>query len=256
VKVVARRAIMKAARWIALSVLAAGVALAPWPAIAADHPTDAQLQKKVEQRLFDNDVIGVKVAVASGTVTLTGTVSSVGDIQDAEDVARRTHGVRGVVNQITVSAPENDTNIAEEVAGQISDDPQYSVFDEVGLIVKDGVVTLTGAVTSEEKSRDMVRIASKIDGVRAVKNEIKTLPASTFDDELRTAVAARIYGDAVFAQYADSTDPPIHIVVDGGHVTLVGAVDSTVERQKAEIDARGVFGVLGVVNNLVVEKDS
>lgn len=245
---------MKAAKWLAFSVLAAGVALAPWPAMAADHPSDAQLQQRVERRLFDNNIIGVKVAVASGTVTLTGTVSSVGDRQDAEDIARRTHDVQGVVNQITVSARADDTAVAEEVAGQISDYPRYSMFDEVGVIVKDGVVTLTGAVTDEVKSRDMVRIASKVEGVRGVKNEIKTLPASTFDDEIRTAVASRIYGDALFVQFADSDNPPIHIVVDRGHVTLVGTVDSDVERQKAAIDARGVFGVLGVVNHIVVEK--
>jgi hyperosmotically inducible protein len=243
---------MKAAKWIALSVLVAGAAVLPSPAAAADHPSDAQLQQTVEQRLLDKDVVGVKVAVASGVVTLTGSVSSVGDRQDAEDIARRTHDVRGVVNRLTISAREDDTAIAEEVAGQISDYPQYSMFDDVSVISRNGVVTLVGAVTLGVKARDMARIASRVEGVRAVKNEIRTLPASTFDDEIRTAVAARIYGDLFFEQYADSSDPPIHIVVDKGHVTLVGTVDSAVERQKAEIDARDVFGVMAVENDLQV----
>jgi hyperosmotically inducible protein len=243
---------MRAAAWIGLSVVVASAAVAPSPAIAADHPSDAQIEQRVERSLFERNIVGVKVAVASGTVTLTGSVSSVGDLQDAEDIARRTRDVRGVVNQLTVSAREDDTAVAEEVAGQISDYPQYSMFDDVSVIVRKGVVTLTGAVTLKVKSRDMARIASKVEGVRGVRNEITTLPASTFDDEIRTAVAARIYGDALFEQYADTSEPPIHIVVDKGHVTLVGIVNSDVERQKAEIDARGVFGVMGVVNDLVV----
>jgi osmotically-inducible protein OsmY len=243
---------MRAAKGLALSVFVAGAALLPSPASAGGRPNDARLRQTIERRLFDKNIVGVKVAVESATVTLTGSVSSVGDVQDAEDIARRTHDVRGVVNELTVTPRESDRAIAEEVVGRLSDYPKYTMFDDVSVLAKNGRVTLVGAVTMRVKAKEMAQLASKVEGVRAVENEIRTLPASSVDDEIRTEVASRIYGDFLFQQYADATDPPIHILVEKSHVTLIGTVDSAVERQKAGIDAREVFGVMGVENDLQV----
>ena len=52
------------------------------------------------------------------------------------------------------------------------------------------------------------------------------------------------------ASYAIQVNPPIHVIVQHGRVTLTGFVISEVERRKAEVIARGVFGVLGVDNKL------
>jgi osmotically-inducible protein OsmY len=60
---------------------------------------------------------------------------------------------------------------------------------------------------------------------------------------LRVAIANAIYSDPAFDNYS-RVDPPIRVIVNNGHVTLVGYVRSQIELIKAESAARGVFGVL------------
>jgi len=145
-----------------------------------------------------------------------------------------------------------DAAIASEIRETIASYPLYSVFDDVHAVVEDGSVTLEGEVTVGYKSADIARRVGSIPGVREVHDVVRVLPASTLDDELRVAVASEIYGDPLFEPYAHRADPPIHVVVEHGEVTLTGAVASGIERLKAEIDARDVFGVAGVDNDLVV----
>ena len=63
---------------------------------------------------------------------------------------------------------------------------------------------------------------------RSVANKITVLPLSRFDDELRQQIARSIYGHANFFNYAAMTNPPIHIIVEHGAVTLTGVVASDV----------------------------
>jgi hypothetical protein len=76
-----------------------------------------------------------------------------------------------------------------------------------------------------------------------------------FDDQIRYAAAVRIYNDPLFWNYAIQVNPPIHIVVKHGRVTLSGVVISEVERRKAEQIARSIFGVLSVENKLRPERE-
>jgi hyperosmotically inducible protein len=160
--------------------------------------------------------------------------------------------VKSVANRPAVARGESDEATAREVARRVRRYVLYSIFDDVSVGVQDGRVTLTGEVTMGFKANDIARIASKVRGVQQVRNEIRTLPASQFDEQLRAAIASRIYGDPTFEAYAVQATPPIHIVVESGHVTLTGAVGSEVERVKAGFAAREVFGVMGVDNELKV----
>jgi hyperosmotically inducible protein len=153
----------------------------------------------------------------------------------------------------TVARGETDQEIAEEVAGKIRRYAFYTIYDDVYIEAEDGVVTLTGRVTMPHKANDMAKLAGQVSGVRDVRNRIQTLPVSAFDDELRIAIASQIYRDPLFWNYAIQVNPPIHVIVEHGRVALTGAVHSEVEKQKAEVIARGTFGVLGVDNQLRVD---
>jgi hyperosmotically inducible periplasmic protein len=48
--------------------------------------------------------------------------------------------------------------------------------------------------------------------------------------------------------------PPIHIIVDNGHVTMEGVVARQLDKQVAEMQAKSVPNVFSVTNNLRVEE--
>ena len=64
-------------------------------------------------------------------------------------------------------------------------------------------------------------------------NNLKELPVSQFDDELRVRIARAIYGSPHFRGYGSMVNPPIHIIVAHGRVTLEGVVNNNVDRMIA-----------------------
>ena len=149
-----------------------------------------------------------------------------------------------------------DKQIAMDVARELRTYANYSVFDHVEIGVQDGVVTLKGKVTMGFKAEEMEKKAAEAPGVKEVVNRIEVLPASMNDDQLRRMLADAIYRDPTFTGYSLQTDPPIHIIVEGGRVTLTGVVRNELESRKAESIARGIFGVLSVENRLRMESES
>jgi hyperosmotically inducible protein len=124
----------------------------------------------------------------------------------------------------------------------------------VNAHVKDGVVTLTGKVTMPYKRNDIAKRVARIDGVREVRDEIAVLPVSPWDDELRYRIAGSIYNHSNFWNYAIMANPPIHIVVERGRVTLTGVVQSNVDRMLAQSLATQ-FGAFSVTNELKTDAE-
>ncbi|HEY7499362.1 MAG TPA: BON domain-containing protein [Vicinamibacterales bacterium] len=142
-----------------------------------------------------------------------------------------------------------DVRIATEIGRQIDRYPQFTIFDDVNGSVEEGVVTLAGKVTMPYKKSEIEKRAAAVEGVRRVVNNIGVLPVSPYDEELRLRIARAIYGNSAFWRYGASANPPIHIIVENGHVTLTGVVNSNVDRALARSLATG-FGELSVTNAL------
>jgi hyperosmotically inducible protein len=142
-----------------------------------------------------------------------------------------------------------DKALAEEIARSISAYPRFTIFDDVNIALENGLVTLTGKVTMPYKRDEIGTRVGKVDGVREVANRIEVLPVSPFDDDLRYRIARAIYGSPSFWTYAAMANPPIHIIVERGRVTLTGVVNSNVERMLARSLATG-WGELSVSNEL------
>ena len=147
-----------------------------------------------------------------------------------------------------------DFQVFKDVATSVERYTQFTIFDDVSANVKDGVVTLTGKVTMPYKRDDIARRVAKIDGVRSVTDRIDVLPVSQFDDQLRMRIARSIYGNANFWNYGIMPNPPIHIVVEHGRVTLTGVVQSNVDRMLARSLATQ-FGALSVTNDLKTDAE-
>lgn len=151
-------------------------------------------------------------------------------------------------------ANRKDLQVLKDVATTVDRYTQFTIFDDVNAAVKDGVVTLTGKVTMPYKRDDIARRVAKVDGVRSVESRIGVLPVSSFDDELRYRIARSIYGNSSFWNYSIMPNPPIHIVVEHGRVTLTGVVQSEVDRMLARSLATQ-FGALSVTNDLKTDAE-
>ena len=146
-------------------------------------------------------------------------------------------------------SPREDLQVFNDVSKQVTRYTQFTIFDSVDASIDDGAVVLSGWVTMPYKKDDLERRVAKVDGVTSVRNDIQVLPVSQFDDELRFRIARAIYGNSSFWQYASMANPPIHIVVNKGRVTLDGVVNSNIERMLARSLATG-FGAFEVTNQL------
>ena len=147
-----------------------------------------------------------------------------------------------------------DLQVFNDISKTVNRYAYFSIFDDVDVAVKDGVVTLTGKVTMPYKRDDIEKRVAKVDGVGEVRNRIGVLPVSQFDDELRYRIARSIYGNSNFWNYATMVNPPIHVVVEHGRVTLTGVVNSEVDRMLARSLATQ-FGAFSVTNNLKTDAE-
>lgn len=148
----------------------------------------------------------------------------------------------------------NDDLLTLDVIRSVNTYTRFTIFDDINVKVDNGTVTLLGKVTMPFKRDELARRIERLGGVVAVNNEIEVLPVSVYDDELRRKVARAIYGNSAFWQYAAMVNPPIHIIVEGGRVTLTGVVASEVDRALARSLATG-RGELSVVNALKTDAE-
>ena len=137
-------------------------------------------------------------------------------------------------------------NVAKKIRGYVF----FTIYDDVNIGVEEGIVNLTGRVTWPFKATEIAERVSRVLGVQELRSEIQVLPVNSHDSRLRRVLAFRIYRDPLFVGLGNRANPPIHIVVERGRVTLTGAVQSKVEKRKAEIIARSTHGVFSVENRL------
>jgi len=145
--------------------------------------------------------------------------------------------------------------IQHEIFHELLTLPYYGIFDNLGFeIGQKGTVTLTGQVTRPSLKSDAERVVKSVEGVEQVINKIEVLPTSPNDDRIRLNVYRAIYRHDALERYGLGANPPIHIIVKNGNVTLEGVVNSKMDSQIAEMQARGVPLTFSIKNNLRVEK--
>lgn len=137
--------------------------------------TDTELARAVRDALvWDAFVPDEKITstVAMGIVTLEGLVQTWTQRADAERVVRGLSGVRGVINQITVSAkPVDPTRIKNEIEDALERQAEREAR-RIGVSVKDGVVTITGRIRSWAEKNAIDRVVGFAPGVRRVEDQL------------------------------------------------------------------------------------
>jgi hyperosmotically inducible protein len=147
-----------------------------------------------------------------------------------------------------------DREVALRVAASVRGYAPFSIFDDVNVAVGDGTVTLSGVVTMPYKRDELGVRTAKVEGVRRVVNDLRVLPVSKTDSDLRTRIAQAIYNHPDFLMYATMAHPSIHIIVERGRVDLTGSVANNIDRQLAYALAQQVPGTFEVKNSLRVDK--
>jgi len=218
---------------------------------------DNQIQNTVTQKLESKrQFSNVQASVEDGIVKLTGTVDLYQRKLDAAKLARKTANVQGVDNLITVAGPNiSDAQLEQKLATKLTYVREgYDItFDYFALGVKDGVVTVEGQDRTGLGRDEALYDIANMPGVKDVIDNISIEPVSQFDDGLRLRALRVIYGDSVLSRYAIDPARPIRIIVDNGHLTLYGSVDSKMDKEVAGIRANQLFGAFSVDNKLQVE---
>lgn len=237
-----------------LSLLILTLVLGTATSWAGPPPTDAQTTDSLHSHL-DRTVVtkhgDVQVTYAGGVATLSGSVDNLGSKLDIEKSVRKTKGVTQVVDNIQIRADDaTNEQILARARHEIVMYYAYGIFDNIELAADNGTLVVSGQVTQPFKKSDIGNFLTRVKGVAAVQNDLEVLPVSNFDDRLRLQVARAIYSDPYFLHYANQAQPPIHIVVKNGYVTLEGVVASNMDRNKANMDALSAGLSFSVVDKL------
>jgi osmotically-inducible protein OsmY len=143
----------------------------------------------------------------------------------------------------TATETRTDEQIQQEVLAELKYEPRVTP-NEIGVVVKNGVVTLTGWVDSYTKRWAAEEAAHRVRGVKAVANDIEVrLPGSSerTDADITAAAIQALQVDAVLP--VDKVD----VTVSKGWVTLKGEVEWQYQKEDAERVVRRLTGVKGVV---------
>ena len=191
---------------------------------------------------------GITATTVSGIVTLSGSVDNLAAKTYAVAEAKKINGVLGVIDKINVTPSFRwDTDISNAVLRRILNS---AVIRSQGLIVtcKDGVVTLSGTVSSYSEEQQAGLLASEVRGVKQVTNNIVTKWNSTRSDlEIKNDAVAAI-GRNVYL-----VGLPITVAVQDGIVSLSGVVGNAYEKDHAFDAVRWISNVTGVKNGLTVQ---
>jgi len=176
-------------------------------------------------------------------------------------------------NQKTWAA-EDAQRIVQQVRHELLSLTNYGVFDSLSFSIQGKSIVLRGYASRPTLKSDAERAVKKIQGVASVVNQIKVLPNSPFDDQIRVGVYTRIYTQPALRKYTGSPvgfgmfpsvarraggitqDPPqgyhaIHIIVNNGHVILTGVVNNESDASIAAMQANSTPGTFSVDNDLM-----
>jgi osmotically-inducible protein OsmY len=217
--------------------------------------TDAQIHHDVLEELkWDSrvDETEVGVQVASGVVTLTGTVTSWAKRVAAQEAAHRVIGVRDVANDIKVKVAGGLTRTDTEIAQAVRQALEWDVFvpeEKITSTVADGWVTLDGAVDRWSQRYDAERAVRNLTGVKFVVNRISVKPTKPVPEDVRRAI------EQALERRAEREARRIRVDVKDGVATLMGTVHSWAERKSVVAAARFTPGVQMVEDRLRTEPD-
>jgi osmotically-inducible protein OsmY len=213
--------------------------------------SDSEIERDVREELKWEphlDAADIAVAVKDGVVTLAGFTKSYTDRLEAELAAKRVAGVHAVANDIEVRLPaidqRPDPDIARDAVVALKSELPIS-HDRIKIIVKDGWITLEGAVEWQYQKTTAETAVRRVKGVKGVTNVITVKPKVEPSELQRKIMEA-------FKRNAEVDANRITVEAHGSEVILKGTVRSWIEREEAERVAWSAPGITHVEDRIVV----
>jgi len=144
---------------------------------------------------------------------------------------------------------KNDVDLQRDVFDELKWEPAVHSTD-IGVIVKDGVVTLEGVVDSYPEKWAAERAAKRVSGVKALALELEVkIPGfgKQSDADIAEAAENALKWDVLVPQ------DRIEVTVEKGFLTLEGQVDWEFQRSAAKRAVQYLTGVKGVANEITVK---
>ena len=144
---------------------------------------------------------------------------------------------------------ESDLALKKAVLAELEFEPSVNL-DDIGVSVRDGIVTLTGSVSNYAEKLAVARAAKRLAGVRGVAEDIVVkLPESARRSDSQIGAAAV---DAI--QWITTVpEDTVEIKVRDGWLSLEGAVGGWAQKSAAEEAVRNLAGVKGVTNLILIK---
>ena len=146
---------------------------------------------------------------------------------------------------------KSDRDLQDALLAALAWDPGVEVA-QIGVTVKDGVVTLRGCVATPQENWTAEGIARHMVGVRAVANDLDVSPAG--NAVLSDSTIAEIAANALEWD-SGVPDGAVKVTVRNGWLTLTGTVAHQSARSAAELAVHRLRGVKGVANSIIVAPD-
>lgn len=145
--------------------------------------------------------------------------------------------------------------IEDKIFKEIIRLPYYGLFDHITYQLNGNTVILGGSVISLGTRKSAERVVKRIPGVERVVNNIRELPPSPSDNDIRRQLVREFSRGGSIYRYLQGPNPSVRLIVDHGRVSLEGYVANRSDANLMRILANGIFGVFDVQNHLIVENE-
>ncbi|ABM37608.1 BON domain-containing protein [Polaromonas naphthalenivorans] len=144
---------------------------------------------------------------------------------------------------------KTDSQLKANVIDELAWDPAINATG-IGVMVTDGVVTLTGHLNSFAEKEAVERAIQRVDGVRGIALELDVKLSAEHkrsDSEIAQAAATSLRLNSLVPY------DKIKVLVENGWVTLSGEVDWSYQLVRAEQCIRPLAGVHGIYNRIAIK---